>query len=108
MTAANSRMTFGAVLATVQTTANTLTNTVSAVNSAVGMVNKFVTDAADRQAVRSKLDTAIFEKTLHQEKAQELAISRLTQKEFMKQSADHAEMYQAAYEELGLILTPSK
>ena len=108
MSAANSRMTFGAVLATVQTTANTLTNTVSAINSAVGMANKFVTDAADRQVIRSKLDTAIFEKTLHQEKAQELAISRLTQKQFMAQSADHEQMYQSAFEELSSILAPSK
>lgn len=106
MTVANSRMTFGAVLATVQTTANTVTNTLQAANSAVGMLNKFVSDAAQRQDVRSKLDNAIFEKTLHQEKAQELTASRLQVLEFCKQSADHATHYQAAYDELAELLKP--
>ena len=104
MSAANSRMTLASVLAAVQTTANTATGALNAVNSAVGMANKYVTDAAQRQEVRSKLDMAIFERTLHQEKAQELAASRLAIQEFAKQSATHAQAYQQAYDELASIL----
>lgn len=105
MSAANSRMTIASVLAAVQTTANTATGALNAVNSAVGMANKFVTDAAHRQDVRSKLDNAIFEKTLHQEKAQELAQSRMQMEEFAKQSAAHQQHYQQAYDELASILS---
>lgn len=106
MSVANSRMTFGAVLATVQTTANTVTNTLQAANSAVGMLNKFVSDAATRQDVRSKLDNAIFEKTLHQEKAQQLSLSRMQVLEFCKQSPAHESTFKAAYDELADILKP--
>lgn len=87
--AANSRVTFAAILGTVQTTANTISNTLQAANAGVGMLNKLVSDAAHRQDVRSKLDSAIFEKTLHQEKAQELTDSRLRVLEYTKQSAEH-------------------
>lgn len=104
MSAANSRMTLASVLAAVQTTANTATGALNAVNSAVGMANKYVTDAAQRQEVRSKLDMAIFERTLHQEKAQELAQSRINMENFAKQSAAHAAMYQQAYDELAAII----
>ena len=104
MSAANSRMTIASVLAAVQTTANTATGALNAVNSAVGMANKFVTDAAHRQDVRSKLDNAIFTKTLHQEKAQELAASRLAIEDFAKQSKEHAAQYQSAYDELAEFL----
>lgn len=101
---ANSRMTFGAILGAVQTSATTLTSSLDAANSAVGMLNKFVTDAANRQNVRSKLDNAIFEKTLHQEKAQELTESRLQVLNYCKQSAEHEQHYQSAFNELAELL----
>lgn len=108
MATANSRMTLGAVLATVQTTANTLTNTLDAANKSVGMLNKLVSDAAGRQDVRSKLDNAIFEKTLHQEKAKELSESRRTVDAYLEQSPRHRELYEAAFNELAAILNPPK
>lgn len=107
MTVANSRMTFASVLGAVQTSANTITSTLNAVNAAVGMANKFVSDAAERQGVRSTLDNAIFTKTLHQEKAQELTESRLAVLQYTKQSAQHAEHYTTAYNELASLLNPN-
>ena len=104
MSVANSRMTFGSILAAVQTTANTATSAVTAINSAVGMANKFVTDAALRQNVRSKLDNAIFERTFHQQKAQELAESRIQMESYIKQSETHAKHYQQAYNELASLM----
>lgn len=103
-TIANSRMTFGAILGAVQTSATTITASLDAANAAVGMLNKFVTDAADRQQVRSKLDGAIYEKTLLQEKAQQLTESRLQVLNYCKQSAEHEQQYQAAFDELGELL----
>lgn len=104
MSIANSRMTFASILGAVQTTANTATNTLQAVNQGVGMLNKFVSDASHRQDVRSTLDNAIFEKTLHQEKAQELAESRLQQLQYAAQSKEHATQYQSAFDELATLL----
>ena len=104
MSAANSRMTVGSILAAVQTTANTATGALNAVNSAVGMANKYVTDAAHRQNIRSKLDNDIFENNLLLEKTQELATARLAAEDFAKQSPAHAAHYQAAYNELAAIL----
>lgn len=105
---ANSRMTLAAVLGTIQTTAHTVTNTLDAANKSVGMLNKLVSDAAGRQEVRSKLDNAIFEKTLHQEKAQELTESRRRIDDYIKQSPRHKELYEAAFNELGTILNPAQ
>lgn len=104
MTIANSRMTFGSILGAVQTSAVTITSTLDAANNAVGMLNRYVSDAAKRQDVRSKLDNAIFEKTLHQEKAQELAESRLAVLQYTKTSKDHEQHYQSAYDELATLL----
>lgn len=104
MATANTRLTFGAILGTVQTTANTVSNTLDAANKGVGMLNKLVSDAAARQDTRSKLDSAIFSATLHQEKAKELAESRRSIDEYIAQSARHKELYESAYNELADIL----
>lgn len=106
MSTANSRMTLAAILGTVRTSALTVTSTLDAVNKSAGMLNKAVSDAANRQEVRSKLDNAIFEKTLHQEKAQELTESRRRVEEYVKRSPRHAQLYQEAYDELATILKP--
>lgn len=104
MATANSRMTLGSILGAIQTTANTVTASLNAVNEGVGMVNKTVSNAAQRQEVRSKLDSAIFEKTLHQEKAMELTESRMVIRDYRKKSDDHSSMYETAYSELHELL----
>lgn len=101
---ASTRITFGAILGAVQTTASTFTNTLQAANAGVGMLNKFVADAAEKQAVRSVLDNAIFSKTLHQEKAKELTESRLEVISYCKQSSDHKTQYESAFNELADLL----
>lgn len=106
--AANSRMTFAAVLGTIQTTANTVTATVDAANKGIGMLNKLVSDASARQAARSDYDMAIFVKTLHQEKTQELTESRLRIDQYIQQSPRHAELYAAAFNELATIAEKHK
>ena len=105
MSIANSRMTFASILGAVQTSANTITNTLQAANQGVGMLNKLVSDASHRQEVRSKLDNAIFAKTLHQEKAQELTESRLQVLQYCKQSTEHQTQYQSAFDELSAVMS---
>lgn len=106
MSITNSRMTVGSLLATVQTTAETVTSTMQAVNAAVGMANKFVSDAAHRQKIRSTLDLAIFEDTLHQQKAAELAEIQLQSIQWMSQSAEHKTQYELAFTRLAKVLDP--
>lgn len=103
----NSRQALAAIMGTVQTTAHTVTSTFDAANKSIGMLNTMVSNAANRQNIRSSLDNAIFKATLHQEKAQELTESRLKVKEFLSKSQDHHDMYQAAYQELGAVLVPA-
>lgn len=97
---ATSRATVGSIFGAVTQAATTVSSTFDAANKAVGMLNTTITDAAERQQIRSKLDMAIFEKTLHQDKAKELAESRVELKKYMSTSTDHAECYQKAFEEL--------
>jgi hypothetical protein len=105
-TQSNGRQALSAIMGTVQTTAHTVSNTIGAVNQAVGMLNKSVSDAAERQTVSSTLNNAIFVKTLHQEKAKELTESRIGVKKYMSQSEDHRTMYESSFNELAAILNP--
>lgn len=100
---ANLRLTLGAVFGAVQGTADAITNTLGAVNTSVGMLNRSVVDAADKQVVRSTFDAAVFKATVRQDKSKELTISRLEIKSFCKQSADHQDLYEAAFNELDLL-----
>lgn len=99
---ANLRMTLGAVFGAVVSSADAVTNTLSAANQGIGMLNRSVSDAAENQVVRSEYDKKLFKATVRQDKAKELATSRLEIKQFMGQSADHAALYEAAFDELDL------
>ncbi len=70
---ATTRLTFGAVLGTIQNTANTVNSTLDTVNTAVGMAHHFVKEAADKQQKRSIIDMATFEKNMIREKELEQA-----------------------------------
>lgn len=105
-TQSSSRQALGAIMGTVTTTAQTVTSTIDAANKGVGMLNKMVSDAAERQQTRSVLDNHIYTATLHQEKAKELTESRRTVDEYIKQSPRHAELYSSAFNELASILNP--
>jgi hypothetical protein len=97
---ANLRVTLGAVFGAVTGAADAVTNSLGAANMAVGMLNRSVNDAAQRQVVRSNYDNKVFAATVKQEKAKELTMSRLEIKQFIAQSEDHADLYAAAFDEL--------
>ena len=104
MSTATSRNALGSLFGTVSTAANTLTSTLDAATKGIGMANAAVTSMAQKQAVRIKLDEAIFQATVHQDKAQELASSRIRMKTFMDQSKAHKDAYLEAYQELEAVL----
>jgi len=93
----NTRVTFGAILNTIQSTATMLTNTLDTVNTGVGMATTYVTDAADNQRMRSTADKESFLEDLVREKSYEESQSNLKVQKFCLQSADHKQFYEAAY-----------
>lgn len=101
---ASSRLTFGALLDTVQTTANTVTNTLSAANKGVGILTAFVDKASTEQRIRHVADKEVFIENLIQEKAEERAMANLKVEKFIAQSADHRKHYQSAYEKFTSLL----
>lgn len=92
-----SRMTFGAILSTVQTTANTLTNTLAAANTGVGMLTSFVEEAAQDQQLRNVANREVFLEDLIREKTQERATANIAVEKFIGQSPAHAKHYESAY-----------
>lgn len=97
---ANLRLTLGAVFGAVTGAADAVTNTLNAANTGVAMLSRSVSDASERQVVRAGFDSKVFKATVKQEKAKELTVSRLEIKQFIAQSADHATLYEAAFNEL--------
>jgi hypothetical protein len=99
---ANLRLTLGAVFGAVMSSADAVTNTLGTVNEGIGMLNRSVSDAASNQAVRSEYDKKVFKATVRQDKAKELAVSRLEIKKFCGQSDDHEALFAAAFDELDI------
>ena len=69
---ANSRMTIGAMLGAIASTANAATETVNGLSETAGMFNAAVKNARANQAVRHKLDQLSFGKTYARQKALEI------------------------------------
>lgn len=100
------RLAFGSILATVQTTAATITSTLEAANSGVGMLSAFVTEAADNQRLRHIADREDFLENLIQERAEARALSAIKVETFCKKSAEHAQHYADAYACFTKLLRP--
>ena len=97
------RLTFGAVLGSVNAAAGTITSTLDTATKAVGMLNRFVSDAADKQALRSKVDMHEFKNVLVEQKAMEEATRKKAIEEFCKDSTN-AKHYKAAYDRLAQLV----
>lgn len=98
------RLSFGAVLGTVQSTANAVTGALDAASAGIGMLNSFVTQAADNQRIRQVADKEDFVEALIMEKAEQRATAYLKVEKFVSKSPDHAKHYQGAYERFTQLL----
>lgn len=103
----SSRLTFGAMLSTVQTTANTVTATLDAANQAVGMLTAYVSEASANQKIRQVADREVFIENLIMEKSEERALANLKVEKFIAQSAQHRKHYGEAYEKFTELLRPA-
>lgn len=104
----STRLTIGALLNTVSTTANTVTNTLDVVNKSVGMLTAFVDNASENQKSRIAADRKIFLRSLINEKSTEVAHMNLKAEVFMRQSADHKAHFESAYKMFEELLDPAK
>lgn len=91
------RLSFSAVLGTVQATANTVTGALDAAAAGVGMLNSFVTQAADNQRLRQLADKEDFLEDLIREKAQQRTESDVKIDKFTSKSSGHKAAYTSHY-----------
>lgn len=103
-TTASVRMTAGTLLGTVNEAATTVADTFGTVTKAVGMANRYVSDMAKKQEIRSLLEMEEFTNKLIEEKAMEEAIRSKSVKEFCK-NEDNKQLYSEAYNRFHKILS---
>lgn len=101
---ATARLTIGTLLNTVGVAASSVTAVLQTGVKGIDMVDLFVSDALNRQQVRSLVDMENFESALQEEKAQEMTERQLSVREFCSQSAQHAADYEVNYNRIGAIL----
>ena len=102
---ANSRVTIGAVLGAVETTATTLTNTLNALNMGVNMINATVKEASQNQQDQQKIDRKTFRLNLLRESAQSEVEANLKVIDFCNTSPKHQELYESSYNEFAELFT---
>ncbi|MBO5628399.1 MAG: hypothetical protein J5965_04895 [Aeriscardovia sp.] len=103
---ATSRLTFGAILSTVQTTASTITATLEAANQGVGMLTAFVEEAAHNQKFRQTANREAFLVNLINEKTIEDAQALLVVDKFIAQSDRHRELFEKRHDVYTKLLRP--
>ena len=105
---ASAKLTLGSIFGTINDTANAVSSLVNTTTRGIGMLDAFVTKAANEQRKQHIADDAKFEETLLREFAQEQAEADLKVVEFCKKSADHERLYQKSYDRLNSLLNPEK
>lgn len=98
------RMSFGAVLGSIQSAATTVTTTLDAATGGVGMLAAFVTKAADEQRIRHTIDKEDFIENLIIERTEMNAVAVIKLNKFIAKSPEHASAAKAAYEKYSKLL----
>jgi hypothetical protein len=98
-----SRIALGAVFGTINEAATSVSSLFGTATKSINMLNKYVSDVSERQALRSIVDTHSYKKSLIEEKTMETTMRKLEVKSFCAQSPHHAELYQATYDEFAAL-----
>lgn len=93
------RLTLGAVLGTVGSTAATITGVLDTVNTGAQMINDYVSNAAENQRLNMKADKIVVKKTIIERMALEQMNRRIEITKICSKSQDHQDLYQEAYNE---------
>lgn len=102
--AATARMTLGSILGTATDAAQSVSAVFNTATKAINMGNKFVSDAAEKQSIRSTLDMHDFTMKLAEEKAMEETLRKKTILDFTKQSTENEQLFETAYNRINQLL----
>lgn len=105
---ATSRITFGAVLGTIGDAAGTVSTVLNTATASVGMLAKFVDDAAEQQRIRSVVDMDSFGELVKEEAAMAEAARKTDIIAFCKKSPDHQALFTTAYDRITALLDAQK
>lgn len=94
----------GSVLGAVGDAGEAVSATFNTVTRSVGMLNKFVADASDRQKVSSKLTMATFKEALIEEHTMNEVIRKQQIKEFISKDEFTADLFKETYSKFSSIL----
>ncbi|MFP3645156.1 hypothetical protein [Paraburkholderia sp. SIMBA_054] len=105
---ATARMTIGTVFDTVSNAAVAASTVLGSGIKAVNMLDKYVSDAAEKQEIRSLVDMESFETRLQEEVAMEDTQRHIKLKEFMDKSPEHQRLYQSNFDRIAAVLAKRK
>lgn len=108
MTTATGRMTLGAILGAVTTTAGAVTGAIGTAASSIMLLDNYVGKALNEQKTRHVLESENFEERLLIELTQEQASLRLAADQFCNQSPAHQEHFNTSYAKLSAVLARHK
>lgn len=90
----------GSIFGTITSAAGAITSLFDTGASSVSMLNKYVSDAAEKQRIASDYDLATFEDTLVRSIATETAKADRELSVFFKEDPENRTLYQAAHERI--------
>lgn len=102
------RMTFGTVLGTVSDAAVAVSTVLGTGIKGIQMLDQYVSDASDKQKLRSLVDMESFEVRLVEEIAMEDTERQLKLKEFMSKSQDTAELFKLNHDRITKLIADRK
>lgn len=100
MSAANTRMTIGALLGTVSNGANMVSSTFHTLDSAISMMSTSVEAASIKQKTRIENELATYDIVAREEAGMRLAQARQTVVDFRSKSERHAQLYDQSLADL--------
>ncbi len=100
MSAANARMTIGALLGTASNAANMFSTTFNTMDNAIGMLSTSVEAASIKQKARVENELATYDIVAREEAGMRLAQSRQTILDFRNKSQNHADLYDQSLKDL--------
>lgn len=108
MSTANTRMTIGALLGAVTTSANAVTQTLNLITDGIDMAQNTVSTAKANQLFRNKVDVINYQNNYIEQAAIQRAQQKMQIQEFRKKSSDNATAFDTSLAEIQSALNPTE
>lgn len=95
---------FSALFGAISALFNSIVGLTDTVDKGIGMLDRFVTDEAEKQSLRSDFEVALFEETFEAEYAKKLDLARAGITAYIGQSNERAEGFHAAMADLQAVV----